>query len=193
MDRGKIALRIPSSIVTRPAVKKRHVACWLAILGTAPAVAEAQESASQRYVVHVPEKATAAAPAAAELVHDGTDAAQAFPRQRWRVSGTYLSGLTVDFSAPEPFTHTGEADAVHDARLQIRLASTSGPAEWTVEIPADRTDHAAGRMQAVMRASTDAPGGASIDVGVEFVAGEFDALPAGAYELTLTATISPHP
>ena len=86
-----------------------------------------EESATQWFIVHVPPQASVSAPPAAELTHDGNESPQQFPPQTWSASGSVRSGLSVTFRA-DPFTHTADSALQRDARLDIGVATSTGPA-----------------------------------------------------------------
>jgi hypothetical protein len=149
--------------------------------------------ATQRFVVHVPPKATIIAPQGVQLVHNGTDAPQQFPAQRWQVASTYQSGLTVDFSTVGAFQNRRAADAQRDVLLGLSVGARTGAGNWAVVVAQDQSRSAMGDLSALVRAESDGPGGAVLLLDVHFLTGDRRDLLPGDYELIMTATVSANP
>ena len=155
--------------------------------------AEPAARATQRFVVRVPPKATVVAPQDVQLMHDGTDAPQRFPAQRWRVAGTYASGLTIDFSTDDAFRNQRIVDAQRDVSLGLTVGDSEGSGTWTVAVAQDNSHCATGDTTTLVRVESDGPGQADLLLDVLFLTGDRSALPAGDYALTVTATVSANP
>jgi hypothetical protein len=149
--------------------------------------------ATQRFVVHVPPKALIIAPQDVHLVHDGSDAPQQFPAQSWQVSGTFPSGLTVDFSTDGAFRNQRTANAQRDVSLGLTLGASDGSGAWIVAAAQDQSHYATGDITALVRAESDGPGRADLLLDVLFLTGDRSTLPSGDYDLTVTATVSANP
>jgi hypothetical protein len=165
----------------------------LGLLATHCQAVEPAARATQRFVVHVPPKATIIAPQNVQLVHDGTNAPQQFPAQSWQVAGTYESGLTVDFSTDGAFRNQQSADSVRDVVLGLTVGAFRGAANWVVVVARDQSRSATGDSTALVRAESDGPGRADLLLDVLFLTGDRSALPPGDYELTVKATVSANP
>jgi hypothetical protein len=155
--------------------------------------AEPAARATQRFVVHIPPKATIVAPQDMELVHDGTDAPQQFPAQNWQVAGSFPSGLTVGFSTDGAFQNRKEAEVQRDVLLGLSVGASAGAGSWVVVVAQDRSRYAVGDPTALVRAESDGPGRADLLLNVLFLTGDRRDLQPGDYELTVMATVSANP
>ncbi len=171
----------------------RPVLVVLGLLATHCPAAGPAARATQRFVVHVPSKATIIAPRGVQLVHDGTDAAQQFPAQNWQVAGTFPSGLTVDLSTDGAFQSRQTDNALRDVLLGLSVRDSAGPGNWAVVVAQDQSRYATGDSMATVRVESDGPGRAVLVLDVLFLTGDRSALPPGDYELTVTATVSANP
>ena len=160
-------------------------------------IAEAQvlpqtDSCLQRYVIVVPGNVQIICPPDVLIVHDTLDADQVFPVQQWEVRGNVLTGVTTTFEVLTPFVHSITPADVRDVQLDVAIASTLGPANWTVDVASDSTNIAAGPPDndALVQISSDFVGWAFADLTVTFVDGSFGSLLAGTYETTVIGTVT---
>jgi hypothetical protein len=155
------------------------------------ASAQAQVSDTQGFTVRVPNRLTITPPApAVSITHDETANDQTFAAQQWAVKANSRDGATVVFSTDQAFTHTADASFKRDAKLDLAIASSSGPASWTLAVASDQTDHAASDEIATVQAGSTAPGKADFDLTVTFITGDLDTLAEGDYSLTITGTLT---
>ncbi len=157
-----------------------------------PQLAEAQQtdSASQRFIVSVPGNVQIIAPVDAFLVHDESNADQVFPPQQWQVRGNVTTGVTTTFEVQTPFVHSLDPAELADAQLDISIASTLGPAIWTVNTATDATDYNGGDNDALVQISSAFVGWAFADLTVTFRTVAFAQLMAGSYETTVIGTVT---
>ncbi len=148
----------------------------------------AQQSATQSFVVNVPTKASVVAPSAVSITHDLSDSAQAFPGQFWSINGNTLSGMVVEFSVDQAFTHHTQQLAKSDAELSVRIHETTGPARWTATKSIDATSIADADEHAIVQVTSDSVGSATIDLGVRFLSNA--ELATGAYSTTVFCTVT---
>jgi hypothetical protein len=154
------------------------------------AFAQLTASDTQRFVVSVPSAVAITAPADILIVHDLTDNDQVFPPQQWYVQGNVFTGVTTTFSVAAPFTHTINPAFQRDARLDIAIASTLGPALWNVDVPTDATDYQNGDNNALVQISSGAVGHAYADLTVTFQTIAFAQVLAGDYDTIVTGTVT---
>ena len=152
----------------------------------------AQSSASQKYTVTVPTNVSISAPSDVSLSHDGTDANQAFPTQAWSVKGNVQHGVSVSFATNQAFTNITDNSFKRNAKLDLALGATSGPATWTVSKATDTTDYAGGHGVASVAATSNGVGKASFNLGVTFITDTFGTFLAGDYTTTVTGTVTAH-
>lgn len=153
--------------------------------------AQAQVSDTQGFTVNVPSRLTITAPSASvSELHDGTTADHAFTTQQWAVKANARNGATVVFSTDQAFTHEEHSDIKRDAKLDLSIASASGPANWTLAVASDQTDHAASDEVATVQAGSTRPGQADFDLTVTFVTDDLETLAEGDYDLTITGTLT---
>jgi hypothetical protein len=131
------------------------------------------------------------APGAQSTTHAGTDANQVFPEVTWQLTsgGSSFLGCTAQWSCG-PFTHTGDASFKADTRLDIRIISSSGSANWTALVPSDQTNFGGGDQTVSVTAQSTAKGNGQVGLTVTFVDTDFSRLAAGSYTATVTGTIS---
>jgi len=149
---------------------------------------------TQKFTVNVPPSISVTAPADVAITHDESNNDQAFAAQTWVVKGNTLNGVTVSFSTGTAFTHTTDPSFKRDALLGLALGTTTGPAgtTWTVDTASDQTDYANATPDevATVAASSNGVGSADFDLAVTFITDTFGSFAAGAYETTVTGTIS---
>lgn len=152
--------------------------------------ANAQFTSRQRFRVAVPSNLSIIAPSETLITHDQSSTNQVFPVQRWSVVGNTLSGVSVSFTTPTPFTHLESPRHQRDAQLGLWVASSTGPGGWTVTQPFDRTDYAGGDASATVSARSNGTSSAVFGLSVTFVTGAYGSFPAGIYETTVVGTIT---
>lgn len=150
----------------------------------------AQTTDSQKFRVVVPSNISITPPAEVGITHDESEDDQAFPQQQWLVKGNVVGGLSVSFATATPFTHTSAPDFKRDARLNLAVTSSLGPATWTVDQATDQTDYQANDRQAIVLASSDGVGRATFDLGVEFITNGAGTFAAGNYETIIVGTVT---
>jgi len=177
---------------------KRVICVFLALAGylfatrAAEAQAPPQQQAtdSQRFVLSVPGNVQIIAPADILIVHDTMNQDQVFPVQQWEVRGNVVEGVTTTFEVMQPFVHSVDPLETRDAQLDIVIASTLGPANWTLDIPSAATNIGGSVPDAMVQISSDFVGWAWVDLTVTFVDNNFAALMAGTYETTVVGTVT---
>ena len=174
-------------------IRRTLLSCATAVvpLFTFCGVVSAQLTDSQTFRVNVPNNISITAPSAlVVLTHDETDNDQAFPGQLWDVRANSILGATVTFSTNQPFVHTADWTFVRNARLDLAISSSSGPANWTVVVASDQTNYTAWDGIATVQAVSNRPGRATFDLAVTFITTQWDTLAAGDYETVVTGTIA---
>jgi hypothetical protein len=158
------------------------------LLGNVPA--HAQVNDTQGFTINVPSRLSITAPASVSENHDGTTADHAFTAQQWAVKANARHGATVVFSTDQAFTHEEHSDIKRDAKLDLSIASSSGPASWTLAVASDQTDHASSDEVATVQAGSTRPGMADFDLTVTFITDDLETLAEGDYDLTITGTLT---
>lgn len=154
-------------------------------------VASAQVSSNQAFIVNVPANLSITAPnGGVSITHDETDNDQAFPSQLWDVRANALLGATVTFSTNQAFRHTVDPTFQRDARLDLAISSSSGPANWLVAAASDQTNYAGADGIATVQAISTRPGQATFDLSVTFVTTQWDTLASGDYVTVVTGTLA---
>ncbi len=167
----------------------KHIAAGLLILSSA-STAIAQTSGTQTFKVIVPANISITAPSNVVITHDQTEADQAFPAQQWIVKGNSLAGVNVSFSTNTAFVHKTDSTFKRNAQLGLAVASSVGPATWTVASAADTTDYINSDEVATVAASSNGVGKATFDLTMKFVTDGFGSFAAGDYESTVTGTVT---
>ncbi len=169
------------------------VAC-LGVLCFSGSVLHAQapvpRTATQTFTVTVPQNISISAPAAVSLLHDETDNNQSFANQPWVVKGNIRNGVLVSFATGSAFVHTQDNTFQRNAKLDLGLGTTAGPAIWTITKATDQTDYATADGIATVEANSNGVGRASFNLGVSFITEEFGLFAAGDYVTTVTGTIT---
>lgn len=148
------------------------------------------QTASQAFRVVVPSSLAIVAPAGQIITHDQTDTNQSFARQRWTVKGNVANGVAVSFATNTPFIHDANSAMRRDAQLNLELAGSSGPANWTVTTPMDATSVGSSDNDARVAATSNGVGKANFDLLITFVTGEFGTFASGNYNLTVVGTVA---
>lgn len=163
----------------------------LALLFIAPGTAWGAAD-TQSYTVTVDAVLTIAAPVAATITHDTTDASQAFTAQAWTVNCNDPQGGSVSFAVSAPFVHTTVAAYKADVQLDLAISSSEAAASWTVTTASDVTDYSAGTPDnaAQVASSSTAAGDVSYALSVSFVQSDYSILAAGDYAVTVTGTLT---
>jgi hypothetical protein len=178
-----------------PAVNRALAACvaCAALHFVAPGAARAQTSGAQLFVVSVPADIRLTAPAAVTLTHNTSNGNQVFPLQDWRARGNVRRGVTVSLATDHSFWNTDSPTTRRDAQLRLFVQRLTGPGRWRLNQPLDRTRTSAGDELAVVQASSNGAGEASLRLRVVFLGGNYAILPGGDYQMTVTGTITPNP
>ncbi|TWT53973.1 hypothetical protein Pla22_16070 [Rubripirellula amarantea] len=145
---------------------------------------------NQKFTVNVPAAISITAPTNVSITHDETELDQAFPVQEWVVKGNSLDGVTASFSTASAFVHTTDASAKRDAALGLAVTSSVGGANWNVTTAADSTDYVNNDPVATVQVTSDGFGFANMGLTVSFITDGFGSFPAGAYETTVTGTVT---
>ncbi|MBU6175395.1 MAG: hypothetical protein KGQ60_16420, partial [Planctomycetes bacterium] len=148
--------------------------------------ATAQSSGNQSFNVIVPSSISITAPTGVTITHNETDAPQLFPEQTWVVRGNSRNGVAVAFKTITPFTHTQDNNFKRDARLQVAVGATQGPATWNVGVASDTTNYLNSDNVAEVSVNSNGIGRANLNLTVSFVGGEFGVFAAGTYATTVT-------
>jgi len=160
------------------------------LIASSASTAMAATVATQKFTVTVPANISIVAPANVSLTHDETETDQVFPAQQWVVRGNTLAGVNVSISTGSAFQHTFDANSKRDAKVDLAVNSSTGPAAWTVTQATDTTDYTLGDGVATVQVSSDGVGRADLDVTVSFITNGFGTFASGDYETTLTGTIA---
>ena len=169
-----------------------------AFLVSASNVNAQQNSANQTFIVRVPASIAITAPPNVSITHDQSDNVQTFPNQQWTVKGNVQNGVLVSFATNKPFTYvdyTGSekkkgAAYQRDARLNLGLAGTQGPASWVITKPTATTNYLAGNGVATVQATSSGVGRATFNLLVSFITDSFGTFAAGDYETVVTGTVT---
>lgn len=159
-----------------------------AALVCSPSVLFAQTG--QGFNVVVPQSLSITAPTAVSLTHDQSDNPQAFPDQSWVVRGNVRNGVTVTFATSAPFVNLADDNFKRNAKLELAVGTTQGPATWQIDTATDTTDFAANDNVAQVAASSNGVGRANLNLKVTFVTEDFSLFAAGDYVTTVTGTIA---
>ncbi len=169
------------------------VACF-GVLGLSGSVLHAQapapRTASQTFTVVVPQNISITAPGAVTITHDETDNNQSFAQQSWVVKGNIRNGVLVSFATGSAFVHTQDNTFQRNAKLDLAVGTTAGPATWTVTKATDQTDYATADGVASVEANSNGVGRAAFNLGVTFITEEFGLFAAGDYVTTVTGTVT---
>ncbi len=163
------------------------------VVSFAQVSANAQTTGTQTFTVNVPTAVSIVAPAAASINHDQSDNNNAFPAQTWIVKGNAVNGVNVSFATANPFTHATDNTMKRDAKLDLAVGTTAGPAGWTVTTPSDTSNFGSGDNVATVAATSNGVGRANMLLTVSFVTGSFGEFAAGAYSTTVTGTVAANP
>jgi hypothetical protein len=96
----------------------------------------------------------------------------------------------VSFATTTPFVNSTDNTFKRNAKLDLAVGSTAGPAAWTVGVATDTTNYAGDDGIAQVTASSNGVGRASMNLTVSFIGGEFGDFAAGDYLTTVTGTIA---
>jgi hypothetical protein len=147
-------------------------------------------TADQTFTVVVPQNISITSPGAVSLTHDQTDNPQAFPAQQWVVRGNLKNGVNVVFATGSAFVHSTDSTFKRNAKLDLALGTTQGPATWTVGVASDTTNYASNDGVAQVSASSNGVGRANMNLTVTFVTEDYSAFAAGDYATTVTGTVA---
>ncbi len=149
---------------------------------------------SQLFTVTVPKRVTITKPVAAVAATlPNSSASLAFPNQAWQVQGNVTNGVGVTFVVQQPFTNTTIGTYKRDAGLSVAVASTSGPATWSVAgTGSARTNYSAAVPvnTATVSASSNKVGQATFNVGVSFLTVDIAQVATGDYVTTVVGTVT---
>jgi hypothetical protein len=164
----------------------------LAAIACVSSLGFAQTTGTQGFKVVVPENISIAAPAAVQITHDQSNNPQAFPAQSWVVKGNVRNGVTVEFSTGSAFVHTQDPTYKRNAKLDLAVGTTQGPASWSL-VTASSTTNYTNNTNALVKASSNKPGRANLDLTVTFLTENYDEFAAGDYTTTITGTVTANP
>jgi hypothetical protein len=171
-------------------LRNRILLCSLASLACLSSTLHAQTTGTQNFTVSVPSSISITAPTAASITHDQTDNPQAFPAQTWLVKGNNLAGVNVTFETGSAFVHATDNSFKRNAKLDLAVGTTQGPATWTVGTATDTTNYASNDGVAQVTASSNGVGRANLNLTVSFLTEEFGTFAAGNYVTTVTGTVA---
>ncbi len=166
------------------------VALGAVLSASQSAFAQLTSSDTQRFVVAVPRNVLITAPADILIVHDETDNDQVFPPQQWYVRGNVITGVTTTFTVTQPFTHSFVPATYRDAQIDLAIASTLGPAVWSVGTASDVTNYGGGDNSATVQISSNFVGHAFVDITVRFLTVAFSQVLAGDYDTFVVGTVT---
>jgi hypothetical protein len=163
----------------------------LVLVGSLASAASAQTTGSQAFNVVVPRSLTITAPSAStSLDHNLTATPQAFPAQVWAVRGNLRTGVVVNFATASPFVHTADSNFKRNAKLDLAVGSSEGPANWTIDKSSDSTAFATGDSDAQVSVSSNGVGRAELNLTVSFLTDDLSTLAEGNYATTVVGTIA---
>ena len=171
-------------------MRKLLASLVVALVAFSTVDAFAQATASQTFTVRVPTNISITAPANILINHDETDNNQPFPQQGWVVKGNTLTGVTVSFATNQAFVHTTNATFKRNAKLDLALGATLGPATWNITQATDTTDYANNDGVASVQANSNGVGRANFNLAVTFITDGFGSFAAGDYVTTVTGTVT---
>lgn len=159
------------------------LAVLLVAIGSATATA--QSTTSTTFCVNVPASLAVVPPASVSpLIHDGTDAVQAFATQTWGVLCNDVDGASITLDA----TTFVNGSSVRDTELSVSVVSADIGSGWSVGTASDTTS-APADVTATVQLSSSAPGAATLGVNVSMHGGQASTLSAGSYCAVITATL----
>lgn len=162
--------------------------CLLIISASSVFVSNAKaQSASQAYRVVVPSKVAITQPSEAIIEHSETDVDRPFPTQEWVINSSLLTGISVSFETVSAFTHTEEPTSKIDVQLNLDVASSTGPAVWSVSNNQDSTHVSQSDENAKVSATSTGVGQASFNLNVKLLGN--DSVAAGNYEMAVVGTV----
>jgi hypothetical protein len=173
-----------------PMFRKFSLLCLTLGLLSLTQAASAQTTANQTFTVRVPTNISITAPSNVLLDHDETENNQSFPNQSWAVKGNVQNGVTVSFATNQAFTHTTDNTQKRNAKLDLALASSNGPATWNISKATDTTDYANNDGEASVQVSSNGVGRANFNVAVTFITNGYGTFLAGDYQTTVTGTVT---
>jgi len=106
------------------------------------------------------------------------------------VKGNSNAGVNVSFATANPFIHTTLPTFKRDAKLNLAVGTTQGPATWTVGVAQDQTNYLLNDGIAAVTATSTGVGRANLNLSVTFVTEEFGVFAAGDYSTTVTGTVA---
>ena len=157
-----------------------------------PGDAARSASDSQQFRVDVPVRLTIVAPPADQIRgYPGSGTANVvFAAQTWRARSNASLGANVILETATAFRHVTATSSKRNARLDLSLVGSTGPATWTVNTATATTNYAAGNENARVRLSSNGAGGATFRLLVTFVTGAPGSLQEGDYTTTVVGTIT---
>ncbi len=168
----------------------RLIAVVVLALISGDAVRSAHDS--QQFRVNIPVRLSIAAPPTDQIRgYPGTGSANVlFAPQTWRARSNAALGANIILETATAFRHVTTTTSKRNARLDLSLVSSTGPATWTVNTATASTNYAAGNEQARVRMSSNREGGATFRLWVTFITGAPGSLQEGDYTTTVVGTIS---
>ena len=164
-----------------------------ALLLTGAIGVQADSTAQQRFLVHVPSRVSITAPPArANVILLPGDTQVGCVPQVWKVSAISSSGATVQITTAHSFHHVSDSNLRRDARLDLEILSQSQGGTWSVSRSMAVTQHATGDEAVCVQVSSVNPGTAVLGLTVTFLQGESLSTPTGDYETTVIGMITAH-
>jgi len=145
---------------------------------------------SQTLRVQVPTRISIEAPAAVKIRHDETDNDQVFPGQLWSVKANNPAGVSISFSTNKPFTHKELPEFMRDAKINLSVDSSEGPATWNITQSSDVTNYQAADPIATVSATSNGVGIATMNLEVTFITDNFGTFVEGRYITKVTGTVT---
>ena len=172
----------------------RHlIAVWLLLLVVLiPGDAAHSSSDSQQFRVQMPVRLTIVAPPFNQIQgYPGSGSANVvFAPQTWRAKSNAYLGANVILETATAFRHVTTPTSKRNARLDLSVVGSTGPATWVVNTATATTNYAAGNENARVRLSSNGAGGATFRLLVTFVTGAPGTLQEGDYTTTVVGTIT---
>ena len=168
------------------------ISVLLALVVLIPSDTARSASDSQQFRVNVPVRLSIAAPLTDQVRgYPGTGTANViYAPQTWQARSNSSLGANVTLETATAFRHVTASTSKRNARLDLSLAGSTGPATWTVNTATATTNYAAGNEQARVQLSSNGTGGTTFNLLVTFITGAPGSLQEGDYTTTVVGTIT---
>jgi hypothetical protein len=182
----------PAGHFTTMTLRRLIVVVLLALVVLIPSEMARSDSDSQQFRVNIPVRLSIAAPPTDQVRgYPGIGTANViFAPQTWQARSNSSLGANVTLETATAFRHVTATSSKRNARLDLTLVGSTGPATWTVNTATASTNYAAGNEQARVRMTSNGAGGATFRLLVTFITGAPGSLQEGDYTTTVVGTIT---